>query len=98
MNVKNKKLLILLVAAVIVAVLAGFLTYRYLTRQKTTVYMFNSNYATGEVVDMAKLQTVTVDASIMAGGRTEPTDGRLHPSGLLRDTVSSIPLLFFCRF
>lgn len=105
MNAKNKKLLILLIAAIIVAVLAGFLTYRYLTPQKTTIYMFNSNYSAGDVVDMTKLQTVTVDATIMAGGRAESTDGRfvtgndigavLGQTNVLRmDVAAGMPLTY----
>ena len=47
MNSKNRKILIILIIAILVAAAGGVSLYLYLTPQKTTVYVFNSNYESG---------------------------------------------------
>ena len=93
MNSKNRKLVILLVTAIITALLAGFATYNYLTPKKTTIYMFNSNYSAGDVVGMDKLQTVTADASIMASGRAENISGRFITSAEIGSVLAQTNVL-----
>jgi len=93
MSSKNRKLILFIVIAVITALLAGFATYRYLSPKKTTIYMFNSNYSAGDVVDMDKLQTVTADASIMAGGRSENINGRFITSNEIRSVLGQTNVL-----
>lgn len=105
MSSKNKKLLALLLVAVVLAIVAGYATYHYLSPQKTTTYVFNSNYSAGDTVSMSMLIPVVVDADIMTGGRQENTGGKfvtineitdvLMKNNVLRmDVASGMPLTY----
>lgn len=72
MNAKNKKIMLILVAAILAAAASGFALYLYLMPQKTTIYVFRDNYKAGEAVTDAILTPMQVDARIVLAGR--PTD------------------------
>ena len=70
MNTKNKKIVLILVAAVIVAVIGGFALYNYLMPKKTTVYVFRSGAKSGDVVTESMLTPVQADSKIIVAGQS----------------------------
>ena len=102
---KNKKMLLALVLMFLLAIIAGFMLYFYLTPAKTTVYMFNDNYSAGTMVTDSMLTSVQVDSTITVGGSATGTNTRfvtgqdkddiLRASDTLRMDVSSgMPLTY----
>lgn len=65
---KNRKIILILVLAFIVAVIGGVALYFYLTPQKTTVYTFKENYSAGTAITQDMLTPVQADANIYYGG------------------------------
>lgn len=76
MNKKNRKILLILIIAALVAVIGGAATYMYLTPQKTTVYVFKDNYKAGEVLTEEMLTAVQCDSKIVVAGSTADTASR----------------------
>lgn len=104
MNAKNRKILIILVLAVIVAVIGGVALYLYLTPKKTTVYMFKQNVKAGEVLMEDMLMAVQADSKIFVAGAgsdissrfvtSENIDAVLKSGDSLRmDVTSGMPLV-----
>lgn len=99
LSVKNKKILILLSVAVICAVIAAFGIYGILTPQRSTVYIFNGNYAAGTRVTRAMLSSVEVDSDLIVNSNAASTgdyfvvgadlDAVLNTAGVLRSDVRS---------
>lgn len=72
---KNKKIILILILAFIVAVLGGVAIYFYLTPQKTTIYAFKENVSAGTVVTEDMLVPVQADSNIyFGGGKTDASD------------------------
>lgn len=72
MKSKNRKIVLILILAVVVAVIGGLALYQYLVPQKTTVYVFKENVKAGEVVTSDMLVAIQADAEIyMAGASTD---------------------------
>lgn len=76
MNKKNKKIIIILVVAIAVAILGGVSLWFYLVPQKTTVYVFKENYKAGEVVTGEMLTPIQADSSIVVAGKNADTSSR----------------------
>lgn len=76
MNSKNRKILCILIVAVILSVVGGIAIYQYLNPKKVTVYVFNDNYQTGEVLKSEMLTSIKCDASIVVAGKTMETSAR----------------------
>ncbi len=70
---KNRKIILILVLAFIVAVIGGVALYFYLTPQKTTVYVFKQNLSAGTVVTMDMLTPVQADSDVFFGGARSET-------------------------
>ena len=70
---KSKKIVSIIVAAIILAIAAGVLVYFYLSGQKTTIYVFNNAYSAGTVVTDDMLTPIQVDATIVKAGNTTDT-------------------------
>lgn len=68
MNSKNKKIMLILLIALVLAVAAGVSIYFYLVPQKTTIYVFNDNYRAGTVVSGDILTPMQVDSKIVFAG------------------------------
>lgn len=66
---KNKKILTILLVAVLVAVAGGVSLYLYLSPQKVTVYVFNDNYDSGTALAENMLVPVRCDAKIVVAGK-----------------------------
>lgn len=64
---RNRKILIVSIVAVLMCAAAIFGTYTILTPQRSTVYLFNDNYAAGTQVSRKMLTGIEVDSRIIAG-------------------------------
>lgn len=73
MNKKNKKIIVILVIALVVAFIGGIALYIYLVPQKTTVYVFKSNAKAGDVVTEDMLMAVQADSNIFVAGAATDT-------------------------
>ena len=65
---KNRKIIIVLILAILVAGIGGFATYKYLTPQKVGVYVFKANYPAGTPIKSDMLMVVQADAKIYTAG------------------------------
>ncbi len=65
---KNKKIVLILILAFLVAVIGGVALYFYLTPKKITIYAFKENLAAGTVITEDMLTPVQADATIYYGG------------------------------
>lgn len=65
-TIKNKKILIVLIAALLCCVIASWGVYQVLTPQRTTIYVFNDSYSAGTLVTEDMLSSVEVDSNIVA--------------------------------
>lgn len=65
---KNKKIVLILVLAVLVAVIGGVALYMYLTPKKITIYTFKENLPAGTVITSDMLTPVQADSTIYYGG------------------------------
>lgn len=66
-STKNKKMVIVLLVAILLAALVAFGIYQMLTPQRTTVYIFNADYSAGTQVTTNMLQSIEVDSNIIVG-------------------------------
>ena len=75
MNSKNRKIILLIVAALVVAISGSVALYFYLVPQKVTVYVFKYNVSAGEIITEDMLIAVQADADIyVAGVETDISD------------------------
>nr|WP_303183300.1 RcpC/CpaB family pilus assembly protein [Lachnoclostridium phocaeense] len=103
MKSKNKKIIAILVAAILFAVAGGMALYLYLMPQKTTVYVFRDNYEAGTVLSEDMLTSIQCDSKIVTAGSNADTSSRfvtgadietvLNTGDSLRmDVASGMPL------
>lgn len=64
-TVKNRKIILVILVAVLCCVIATFGLYKILTPQRTTVYVFNNNYSAGTLVTENMLTPVEIDRTIV---------------------------------
>ena len=100
---KNRRIIIVLLLAIIVAAVGGFATYKYLTPQKTNIYVFKQNYDAGTKLTEDMLIVVQADTNIYVAGAkksassvyatTENIDTILKSGDSLRtDVTQGMPL------
>lgn len=89
MNSKNKKIVILLIVALIVSAVGAFLLYGYLKPQKTTVYVFRDNYETGTIVTANMLTAVQCDSNIVVAGAKSNTSNQFVTGYNLQDVLNT---------
>ena len=65
---KNKKIVLILVLAFVVAAAGAVALYFFLTPQKTTIYTFKENISAGTVITKDMLTPVQADSNIYMGG------------------------------
>ncbi len=65
---KNRKIILILILAFIVATIGGIAIYFFLTPQKTTIYAFKENVSAGTMVTKDMLTPVQADSNIYMGG------------------------------
>lgn len=73
---KNKKIMLVLLLAILVAVLGGAAAYMYLVPQKTTVYVFKDNYKAGTKLTSSMLTAVQTDSKIVVAGADADTSSK----------------------
>lgn len=66
---KDIKIVIVLLIAIILSIVSGFMIYRFLSPQRTKIYVFNQSYSAGTVISESMFTPVEVDARVMANGR-----------------------------
>ena len=71
MRSKDKKIVTLLIVAILVAAVGGVLLYMFLNPQKTTIYTFKENYKAGQIISDEILTPVTVDSKVVVAGKTQ---------------------------
>lgn len=86
---KNRKIIIVLVVALVMAILAGAAIVSYLTPKRTTIYVFKSAYPIGTQITSDMLIPVQVDSSIVIAGREADANERLVTSGDIRALLES---------
>lgn len=69
-NLRNKKIIAVLLAAVLMCGIASFGVYQILTPQRTTVYVFSDSYSAGTLVTEQMLTPIEIDRSIVAGSNS----------------------------
>ena len=89
MNSKNKKILRILLLALVVSIMFGVGLYMYLTPQRTTMYVFNGNYKTGDAVTMDILTPVQVDSKIIYSGQTRDASTELVTGENINEVLRS---------
>lgn len=67
---KNKLITSLIIGAILFSSLAAFLIYHYMAPARSTIYMFNDSYSSGEQVTSDMLTPVQVDSQIVMAGKT----------------------------
>ena len=72
-NAKNRKIIFILVAAILSAIIGGVAMYFFLMPQKTTVYVFNDNYKSGEPLTEDMLVPIQADSKITVAGKQADT-------------------------
>lgn len=96
-STKNKKIILLILLAVLFASISAFGIYQILTPQRSTVYLFNNNYAAGTRVTRAMLTAVEVDSNLVVNSSSvsvgdylvtaDNLDAVLNTAGVLRADV-----------
>lgn len=89
MNSKNRKIIGILLAAVVLSVIGGIATYQYLNPKKVTVYVFNDSYETGTVLRSEMLTSIKCDASIVVAGKNTETAARFVTGEDIRDVLQT---------
>lgn len=102
---KNKKIVLILVLAFILAVVGGVAIYFYLTPKKITIYAFKENIPAGTVITEDMLTPIQADATIFYGGSKQDASvyyvtgnnlNEILKSGdsLRQDVVKGMPFTF----
>ena len=89
MNAKNKKIIFILLLALVVAVIGGVALYLYLMPQKTTVYVFNDNYESGAALTEEMLTPIQADSKIVVAGKTSDTSSQFVTGSDIQAVLNS---------
>lgn len=94
---KNKKIVTILLVAIVLACIAGFGVYQILSPTRTTVYVFNNDYEAGTQISKSMLNAIQVDSNLIEGSGTISTgeyfitdsnyNTVLQSAGILRSDV-----------
>lgn len=66
---KDIKIVIVLIIAIMLSLISGFMIYRFLSPQRTKIYVFNQSCQAGTVISESLFTPVEVDARAVANGR-----------------------------
>lgn len=89
MNTKNKKIVFILVAAIISAVVGGIALYSYLAPKRTTVYVFKVGAKSGDIVTEDLLTPVQADSKIVVAGSGADTNSQFITGDVIGDVLKS---------
>ena len=88
-NNKNKKILIVLIVAFLFAGIAAFGIYQLLTPQRTTVYVFNSDYQAGTQVVSSMFTTVEIDNNVITNGNRSAANDYMVTGSNFESAIAS---------
>lgn len=86
---KNKLITSLIIGAVLFSSLAAFLIYHYMAPARSTIYMFNDSYSSGEQVTSDMLTPVQVDSQIVMAGKTTGVSSAFVTPSEYQDIIRS---------
>lgn len=89
MNVKDKKILMILLIAITFALAGGLSLYLFLSPQKTTVYVFNDNYESGTALSENMLVPVRCDSKIISAGKETDTKSKFVTGNEITEILNS---------
>ena len=92
-TVKNKKIIFVILIAIVFFVVATFGVYKILTPQRTNIYIFADSYSAGTLVTESMLTPVEVDANIVITGSKFSTGDYYVTSGNIQTVLSSAGVL-----
>ena len=84
---KNKIITVLITCAIGFSLLAGYLIWHFMSPQRGTIYVFNSNYSSGDQITAKMLTPMQVDASIVVAGRKDWVSSRFVTPSEYADVV-----------
>jgi len=90
---KNRKILITFILCILLMFASGVAVYRYLTPQRTTVFLFNQDYVAGTQVVMTMLVPIQVDNTVVAGGMNISTGDILITNRFIQDALQTAGVL-----
>lgn len=64
-SVRNKKIIFVILAAIVACIVATYGLYGILTPQRTTIYAFNDNYSAGTLVTAKMLTPIEIDRNLV---------------------------------
>lgn len=94
-KLKNKKILICILVAVISAVVASVLIFTFLLPARTTMYVFNDSYEAGTPITGSMLTPVQADSKIVVAGSSNGASSHFVTSENYNQIVSSDDVLKF---
>ena len=86
---KNKKIVIVLVIAILMALLAGYAIVSFLSPHRTTIYVFKTAYSIGTQITSDMLVPVQVDSSMVVAGRNTAVSEKFITSSDIRSLLES---------
>lgn len=89
MNSKNKKIVSILIGAILVAVIGAIALYFYLVPQKTTVYVFKNGAKAGTVVTSDMLTPIQADSEILVAGASSNTSAQFVTGNNIDEVLKS---------
>lgn len=90
---KNKKILSILLVALVLCVIAGFGIYQMLSPVRTTVYLFNSDYPAGTQISKSMLTAVQVDSNLLDSSNKISTGEHFITSASYNSVLQSAGIL-----
>ena len=86
---KNKKIIIILIIAVLLALLTGYAVVSFLSPHRTTIYVFKTAYRIGTAITSDMLVPVQVDSSMVVAGRNTSVSEKFITSKEIRALLES---------
>lgn len=86
---KNKKIIIILIIAVLLALLTGYAVVSFLSPHRTTIYVFKTAYRIGTAITSDMLVPVQVDSSMVVAGRDTSVSEKFITSNEIRALLES---------
>ena len=86
---RSRKILVVILAAIVCACISGIGVYKILTPQRTVVYIFNDSYAAGTQVTEGMLTPIEVDSSVVTASGNASTGDYLITSSNYQNVITS---------
>lgn len=86
---KNKKIIVVLIIALMLALLTGYAIVSFLSPHRTTIYVFKTAYRIGTAITSDMLVPVQVDSSMVVAGRNTNVSEKFITSNEIRALLES---------